>query len=226
VSRSGGSFAPYNRWTAPLFLGLGSAVQEHAADWEAVTIGFSRERPLFVALSSHCGGTWRRYRDVAVTDQTFARADVLGQRLHTLVAYADGSHALYFDPEWARTPDALGCTLERASGWFRAVSYAENALDTTRDEVRALLMPIVGTQASRVLSFPAFWSRTSTYTFETPLSTFTTTTGTTGEPAGPGSPAKKDVFIDPVRAIFCTRTWHYDPPPDATADLDLPSAMC
>jgi hypothetical protein len=177
-------FAPYDRWTAPLFLGLGSAVQEHAADWEAVTIGFSRDRPLFVALSSHCGGTWRRYDDVAVSDRILEHADALGQRLHTLVAYADGSHALYFDPGWARAPDAIGCALERASGWFRAVSYTANAVDTTRDNVRALLVPIVGREAARVLSFPAYWSYSSTYTFETPMRTFATTAGTMTGPAG------------------------------------------
>jgi hypothetical protein len=219
-------FAPYDRWTAPLFLGLGSAVQEHAADWEAVTIGFSRVRPLFVALTSHCGGTWRQYRDVEVAEQAYGSKDTLGRRLHTLVAYADGSHALYFEPEWARTPDALGCALERASGWFRAVTYAANALDTTRDNVRRLLMPVVGSQAARVLSFPAYWSYSSTYTFETPLHTFTTTAGTTGKPAGPGSPAKKELFIDPVRTIFCRPTWNYDAPPDGTSDVNLPSAVC
>jgi hypothetical protein len=219
-------FAPYDRWTAPLFIGLGDAVQEHAADWEAVTVGFSRKRPLFVALTSHCGGTWRQYRDVAVADRTFEGADVLGPRLHTLVAYADGSHALYFEPKWTRTPDALGCTLERASGWFRAVSFAANALDVTRDRVRALIKPITGAEAARVLRFPAYWSPSNTFTFDTPLDRFTPTVGTNRKPAGPGSPAKKDLFIDPVRTIFCDGTWHHDPPPDETRKPDLPSATC
>ena len=219
-------FAPYDRWKAPLFLGLGSAVQEHAADWEAVTIGFSRRRPLFVALTSHCGGTWRLYRDVKAADRTYPRADMLGQRLHPLVAYADGSHALYFEPQWSRTPDSLGCALSRASGWFRAVSYAANALDVTRDNVRALVTPVVGPEAAHVLAFPAYWSASNTYTFETPLDTFTTTAGSSKRPSGPGSPAKKDLFVDPVHTIFCQSTWHYDPPPPDTEDPHLPPAIC
>jgi hypothetical protein len=218
-------FAPYDRWKTPLFLGLGSAVQEHAADWEAVTIGFSRKRALFVALSSHCGGTWRQFGDVGVAPRTFVSADPLGPQLHTLVAYADGSHALYFEPDRARTPDAAGCAAARASGWFRAVSYAANALDTTGDHVRRLLTPVVGAQAARVLSFPAYWSASNTYTFKTPISVFTTTAGTWRSPGGPGAPAKKDLFIDPVRTIFCQSTWHYEPS-DQAPDLNFPDAAC
>jgi hypothetical protein len=43
---------------------------------------------------------------------------------------------------------------------------------------------------------------------------------------GPGSPAKKDLYVDPIRTIFRRGTWHYDPPPDATSGFPLPKAMC
>ena len=62
---------------------------------------------------------------------------------------------------------------------------------------------MLGPNAARVLLFPAYWSASSTYAFETPVDTFTTTVGTPEDPAGPGSPAKKDLFIDPI----CPYTW-------------------
>jgi hypothetical protein len=75
---------------------------------------------------------------------------------------------------------------------------------------------------SAVLAFPACWSASNTYTFETPLDTFTTTVGSSRRPSGPGSPGKKDLFVDPVHTIFCQSTWHYDPPPHDTDDPHLP----
>src|SRR5205085_12621349 len=53
-------FYPYDRWQAPTAMGL--LTQQHEADWEAVVVGFGRDRPLFVAYSAHCGGTWVGWR--------------------------------------------------------------------------------------------------------------------------------------------------------------------
>jgi hypothetical protein len=57
-------FYLYDCWIADT--PLGRLVQEHEADWEAITIGLSDDRPLFVAYSSHCGGEWLPWRDAPV----------------------------------------------------------------------------------------------------------------------------------------------------------------
>jgi hypothetical protein len=55
-------FYRYDEWEARAFAGL--LTQRHEGDWEAVTIGLSREKPLFVAYSAHCAGSWRPWGDV------------------------------------------------------------------------------------------------------------------------------------------------------------------
>jgi hypothetical protein len=92
-------FYGHNRWIA--FSPLGYLEQEHEGDWEAVVVGLARDRPLFVAYSAHCGGTWERWSEI----ETLARPGEAGARAtHPLVAVARGSHANYLHAWSGRPP--------------------------------------------------------------------------------------------------------------------------
>ena len=52
-------FYPYNEWIAPV--AIGALKEVHASDWEAVTVGLSATRPLWVAYSAHCGGSFAEW---------------------------------------------------------------------------------------------------------------------------------------------------------------------
>lgn len=116
-------FYPYNEWRAPVFAGL--LVQRHEADWEAVTIGLDRRRrPLFIADSAHCAGSWRPWQEVEASTR------LAGPRTHPLVAVAEGSHANYVNAGEKRAPDWASCAGAPA-GVTTALSYASNLRDRT-----------------------------------------------------------------------------------------------
>jgi hypothetical protein len=205
-------FAPYNEWITPMGVVVARLLQRHAADWEAITIGFSDSRPLFVALSAHCGGSWRSFEDVVIYNVSSEKWDPLGSRLHPTAAYADGSHALYFEPESSRQPDSVGCEFDIASGLFAPATYAANVRDRTGEEVSVILEPVFGAEAKEVMEFPAYWAVTEEIELEAPMIGGTQVKGTVRNPKGPTAPRTKDLFIDPVGTVFCSRTWHYDGP--------------
>ena len=70
--------------------------QHHEGDWEAVTVGLSADRPLFVDWSAHCAGEWRPFAGATLT------ADPGGERTHPVSWIALGSHANLPDPVTAR----------------------------------------------------------------------------------------------------------------------------
>jgi hypothetical protein len=61
--------------------------QHHEGDWEAVTVGLSADRPLFVDWSAHCAGEWRPFAGATLV------ADPGGARTHPVTWIALGSHA-------------------------------------------------------------------------------------------------------------------------------------
>ena len=61
--------------------------QYHEGDWEAVTVGLSADRPLFVDWSAHCAGEWRPFAGATLV------ADAGGERTHPVSWIALGSHA-------------------------------------------------------------------------------------------------------------------------------------
>ena len=81
----------------------GKLSERHEGDWEAITIGLGKKRPLYAAYSAHCGGNWRDWDDVRVSDVPRE------PRLHPIVAVAEGSHANYFETQDRRSPDWAGC---------------------------------------------------------------------------------------------------------------------
>jgi hypothetical protein len=61
--------------------------QHHEGDWEAVTVGLSADKPLFVDWSAHCAGEWRPFAGATLV------ADTGGERTHPVSWIALGSHA-------------------------------------------------------------------------------------------------------------------------------------
>jgi hypothetical protein len=70
--------------------------QHHEGDWEAVTVGMSADRPLFVDWSAHCAGEWRPFAGATLV------ADPGGERTHPVSWVALGSHANLPTPVAAR----------------------------------------------------------------------------------------------------------------------------
>jgi hypothetical protein len=61
--------------------------QTHEGDWEAITVGLSASRPLFVDWSAHCAGEWRPFAGATLL------AEPGGERTHPVSWVALGSHA-------------------------------------------------------------------------------------------------------------------------------------
>ncbi|HMJ02389.1 MAG TPA: hypothetical protein VK506_05575 [Conexibacter sp.] len=189
-------FYPYDEWVAPLL--AGRLVQRHAADWEAVTVGLSDTRPLFVAYSQHCAGRWRPWEDVLV-------ADVPSPRTHPLVGVAVGSHANYEQALDARSPNTTLCQgLPETS--IDLLSYVWNIRDRTADDFSLMpadLVPIASDRAP--MTFPGMWGRDDVTEFVG----FEPRTIHTGR--GPRTPTRQPLWTDPVRRIFCTEAWRGPP---------------
>jgi GDSL-like Lipase/Acylhydrolase family len=186
-------FYPYNEWRAPLFAGL--LVQRHESDWEGVTIGLDGEdRPLFVADSAHCGGSWRNWRDVEASTR------LPGPRTHPLVAVALGSHANYPSAEEERSPDWASCSKKLPSGTATAISYASNIRDRT--EYGWLWYPpaegwIEASATEPPMSFPGVWGADGEIVLRNFQARLLASEG------APATPSLQGLWRDPVRTIFC-----------------------
>ena len=198
-------FYPYDDWHAQTL--YGDLRQTHEGDWEAVTIGFSDDAPLFAAYSSHCGGTWRDWADVRL-----ARPGPTVMRdTHLVVGVAEGSQANYAAPDAARAPNWAPCAgipSDKAS----AATFAYNVRDQT-GEWRALTIPDdqldpVG-EHSAVMGFPGYWGSNASASFETKLGKEYVLQRSGRGPAGPPFQA---LWAEPLERIFCTATWAYDGP--------------
>lgn len=187
-------FYPYNEWRAPVFAGL--LVQRHEADWEAVTIGLDRRRrPLFIADSAHCAGSWRPWREVEATTR------LPGPRTHPLVAVAEGSHANYPSADEKRAPDWASCAGTLPAGTSTAISYASNIRDRT--EYGWLWYPpprgwIQVDAASPPMSFPGLWGADG----DIKLRNFRANL-LSGNEKAPATPSLQPLWRKPVETIFC-----------------------
>jgi lysophospholipase L1-like esterase len=185
-------FYRYNEWRAPVFAGL--LVQRHESDWEAVTIGLDGEgRPLFVANSAHCAGSWHPWREVEASTR------LPGPRTHPLVAVAEGSHANYPDPEEERSPDWASCAGAPA-GATTALSFASNIRDKT--EFGWLWYPpadgwLRATPKEAPMSFPGAWGADDRLLLRNFAS------NQLSEDHAPYTPTLQTLWQDPVGLIFC-----------------------
>lgn len=182
-------FYPYDEWTVDV-LG-GTLIQRHQADWEVVSVGLNgSDDPLFVAYSAHCGGTWRRWREVRKVGT------------HPIVAVAEGSQANYADTGNRRPPDWTSCTrLPRGLG--ELFSYALNVRDETDDYWRwgaDELVP-VSDKPDAPTSFPGHWGAQDQTIF------LNEERHATPEGRGPKSPSLQPTWENPFTTIFCDRYW-------------------
>lgn len=194
-------FYYYDEWQAPVFAGL--LTQLHEGDWEVVSVGLDESRkPLFVADSAHCAGTWRYWDEVE-------RSKLLPPPyVHPLVAVAQGSHANYPDPNQKRTSDPASCA-HAPAGIATALSYASNIRDKT-EYGWAWYPPPGGWLPAAAhkppMSFPGTWGATDRIV----LRNFNSHQ-IGGDNHGPLSPPLQGSWSKPVATIFCGS---YKPPPE------------
>ena len=185
-------FYPYDEWTTKI-LGA-SFTQRHEGDWESVSVGLGEgDKPLYVAYSAHCGGSWRPW------------ADTVRYETHPLVAVARGSHGNYPNAGAQRPPDFTSCTkLPRGIGTLLA--FAANIRDVTADrwEWGADRVEKVD-ETEWPMSFPGTWGGNDIIQLKTRRSF--PETPTSG--AGPASPPLQPLWQDPIRTIFCDRYWDH-----------------
>jgi hypothetical protein len=213
-------FYDYDEWVAPV-LG-GRIVQRHEGDWEAVTVGFARDRPLFVAFSQHCGGTWQLWNDdlrlvdtraapyEAGVDVTGLRVgpegsgwpDVRALRTHAAVDVAVGSQANY-PPQRADTAPNFATCEGFPSGTVTLLSYTWNIRDRTGSAYTWIPRELRLTDATeQPMSFPGTWGAKDTIQFVT---TFDDPDRPGGR--GPRTPTRQPLWLRPMRQIFCARGW-------------------
>jgi hypothetical protein len=186
-------FYPFDDWISPVI--AGQLRQYHEADWEAVTIGFSRSAPLFVGFSQHCGGEWYPWQDVRVTQGT-----------RTVVAVAVGSQANYRFPNPSQAPDWTGCA-NLPARTTTLVSYASNIRDRTSADW-SWSPPAGGFVFVDARRFPMnVVTRWAPYS-RTELQTLHKTHPLGGDAPGPATPSVQRLWREPMRTIFGGGTWH------------------
>jgi hypothetical protein len=189
-------FYPYNEWVAPV--AVGALKEVHAADWEAVTVGLSADKPLWVAYSEHCAGVYADWSQVRVSAAS-------PDHLRPLVAVAEGSQANYRVAKQSRVPNFAECngiTKDR----LKLLSYAANIRDRTDDAKtwapeKADLELVDATGPA--MSFPGTWAPFTRMQLDTlhkslPLGKDT---------AGPASPPLQPLWQRPMNAIFGGGPW-------------------
>jgi hypothetical protein len=140
--------------------------QHHEGDWEAVTVGMSADRPLFVDWSAHCAGEWKPFAGSTLV------ADPGGGRTHPVSWVALGSHANLPTPVTARPrwwncdPRVATFVHQRVQAVIGAVAVA--ALGSRLDDALGILdRPGSGTpqafplalvkRTSWPMTFPGIW---------------------------------------------------------------------
>lgn len=184
-------FYYYDEWETNVF--AGQLVQRHEGDWEGVTVGLSDTRPLFVAYSAHCAGTWKPWDAIELSDK-------LPEPTHPLVAVAEGSHANYPRADQTRSPDWAHCQ-GLPAGTTTLLSYGSNIRDKT--EYGWQWYPAEGGWLSAdikdlPMSFPGYWGAsesTTLYGFFRENSL--------GAGHGPETPTLQPLWKSPLTKIFC-----------------------
>jgi hypothetical protein len=189
-------FYPYNEWIAPV--AIGDLKEIHAADWEAVTVGLSSDRPLWVAYSAHCAGTFAPWSQVRVAPSDPAH-------LRPLVAVAVGSQANYRIARQRRVPNFAECS-GITNDRLKLLSYAANIRDRTDDATTWTPGPedlrmVDATTAP--MSFPGTWAPSATMRLENLHKSFKLG----GDHPGPASPPLQPLWQSPMNSIFGGGAW-------------------
>jgi hypothetical protein len=198
-------FYPYDEWVA-YALG-GQLVQRHEADWEAVTVGLARDRPLFVGYSQHCGSASEAWdADLPVADTTEIAVgweQDRDRRTHPLVGVALGSQANYPRARNARAVDWSSCE-DIPGGATAMLSYLWNVRDRTGADVKWVpgdLRLIDGND--HPMHFPGLWGPTDSMRFESSWDEQPIYDG-----IGPATPTRQHLWKQPLEQIFCGKASH------------------
>lgn len=188
----------------------GDLVQRHEGDWEAVTVGLSREEPLFVGYSQHCHGEWRPWESIEA-------APIGENHTHPLVAVAKGSQANYVRADQGIAPDFAECAAKLPPGTLTLLSYASNIRDRTDYDFGWMPPPggVINSGVARPpMSFPGYWGahETATLNLENKRPHEPTLGGE------PRTPSMQELWTDPLRTVFCK--WHR--PPHTTREATCP----
>jgi hypothetical protein len=186
-------FYRYDEWATHVL--AGRLAQRHEGDWEAVIVGLAPDRPLFVAYSAHCGGTWRWWKDIRVSA-------VSSPWSHPLVASAEGSHANY-PTAGPRSPNWTSCA-GMPDGTAEALSFASNIRERT--DYAWLWYPkhLIPVNASELpMSFPGTWGLNDRSVLENFSHHPASPSG-----GGPKTPTLQPLWRNPVPTVFCNRYWH------------------
>jgi len=181
-------FYDYDEWKRVTPAGV--LTQLHQGDWEAVTIGLSTTRPLFVALTAHCGGRWYDWSRV---HGTYGGS-------HVWIGVAKGSHANYVNAEGRRASDWASC--RKRTGFASVLSYISNVRDTTGRNFAGLPRVRVVDARELPMSFPGIWGG---------FGELRLTTGfrsrRIGSSPGPVTPTYQALWQNPLSTIFCSPSW-------------------
>jgi hypothetical protein len=188
---------------------LGQLLQRHEADWEMVMVGLSKAKPLFVAFSAHCAGSWRSWNDTA----TISMAD---GSVRPVAWVARGSHAMYPDTS-PPVPDFTSCRKgekgksTRARDSLSLLAYSANVRETLPDVFVAQDPDWQSANArTQPFSFPGRWSINDRLLIkngfrEAVLPPEGRAKETTA--SGPETPSCKKIWADPLAIIFCNEHW-------------------
>jgi hypothetical protein len=207
-------FYAYDRWQTETV--IGRLTQEHEGDWEHVSVGLgAQDKPLFVALSAHCGGQVVSWDKIAAAPGKLANGTiVIGDTrmtadqdvTHPIVAVAKGSHANYAVSSGRRPPDWGSCKNLPSDG-LSALSFASNVRDLTEDGNSGWFAYPADVQTVREdtppMSYPGSWGTAEYITFghRKPARTA----------PGPLSPPLQTRSWDkPVALYFCGKFWRGD----------------
>jgi hypothetical protein len=207
-------FYGYDLWQTETV--IGRLTQEHEGDWEHVSVGLDKgNKPLFVALSAHCGGQIVRWGEISaapgrLTDGKIVvsarRVAATDEVTHPIVAVAKGSHANYAVSSERRPPDWGSCK-NLPSDALSALSYASNVRDLTEDGNGGWFayptdVEVVSAN-ERPMSYPGAWGSGEHITFghRDPIPTGRA-------PLSP--PLQTASWGAPIGLYFCGRHWHGD----------------
>ena len=222
-------FYTYDEWVAPV-LG-GRIVQRHEGDWEAVTVGLGKRKPLFVAFSEHCGGTWQRWHgdkqpvrvantgmqpydvDIAVSPSVDASPasspgpddwSAARARRRTRSSTSRSGRRPTTRPR-SRGARRTGSTCQGIPGESVALlSYVWNIRDRTGTDYSWLPSEVKLVDENTLpMSFPGTWGARDTIQYATAFSEPEQKGG-----QGPRTPPGQPLWSRPVHRIFCERGWH------------------
>jgi hypothetical protein len=189
-------FYTYDDWQSRIL--FGRMRQSHEGDWEAVTIGFSRTQPLFVAMTAHCGGSWVPWRAMRIHDPESNPGEY-----HPLVAVAEGSQANYHVAGADIASNWLDCA---NAGWLTAAHLGYRIQDRTgASDVVALDQLYRLEEMPLLTSFHGRWGMNGEMHFEAAFGRRHPLPGS--DPDGPKTPSRQDTWTKPIPTFFKSAGW-------------------